>query len=112
MNPKDALALLMEELDAETVGELIDQYLADTPVQIATMRAAAQSGDLATFGRTAHSVAGSSATFGLGELRATCLALEEAALAGAVDQFAAGIESVARGYEEAVPVLRRISGRP
>ncbi|HEY3898860.1 MAG TPA: Hpt domain-containing protein [Chthoniobacter sp.] len=111
MTPNSALALLLAELDADTVRELIAQYLGDTPAQIAVLREAAGQGDLQTLGRTAHSIAGSSATFGLEELRAICLALEEAALAGATAQIATGIEAVATAYAAAIPVLKQFSGQ-
>jgi HPt (histidine-containing phosphotransfer) domain-containing protein len=107
MNKTDeAIALLMQELDAETVGDLIEQFLADTPAQIVTMRQAFESQDMSTLGRAAHSVAGSSSTFGLEDLRAAVLALEDAAEAGESEKIPASLEAVGATYEAASARLR------
>jgi HPt (histidine-containing phosphotransfer) domain-containing protein len=99
------------ELDSDIVAELIEQFLADTPGQISALREAAKTSDLPTLARLAHSVAGSSGTFGLQELRTQCLALEEFALARETAKIAPAIEAVCALFEAAVPTLRRFSGR-
>lgn len=108
MNIEEAIALLTKDLDAETVSTLLDLFLTDTPEQITGMREALVQGDLPTLGRLAHSIAGSSSTFGLRELRAMALHLEETALAGDVPSLSIQIEALATAYEQAVPELKRI----
>lgn len=108
MNIQQALALLTQELDSETVGDLIGQFFADTPAQIAALRDAHAQGDLATMARAAHSIAGSSSTFGLQDLRSAALALEEIAEAGRTAAIAAQITAVATAYDQAVPALQHI----
>lgn len=108
MNIHEALALLTQELDSETVGDLIGQFFADTPVQIAALRDAHACGDLATLARAAHSVAGSSSTFGLQALRSAALALEESAETGQTAAMPAQIAAVSAAYDQAVPALQRI----
>ena len=64
-------------------------------------------GDLPTLGRLAHSIAGSSSTFGLRDLRAMALHIEETALAGNASDIPAEINVLAEAYEQVVPELRR-----
>ena len=111
MNIHEAIALLEEELDAQTVVELIEQFLADTPVQIDALRSAAKSDDHSVVGRTAHSVAGSGSTFGLQELRMAALALEENALAGECEKVPQAIATVAAAYRSSIPALCLASER-
>ncbi len=111
MNIHEALALLTQELDSETVGDLIGQFFADTPAQIATLRDAHARGDLATVARAAHSIAGSSSTFGLQDLRSAALALEESAEADNTALITTQIAAVAAAYDQAVPTLQRIIQR-
>jgi len=109
MNLREAIAFLTAELDPETVTNLIIQFLADTPVQITAARAALGSGDLATLGRTAHSVAGSSSTFGLEELRQAAVSLETAAKAGETTNLPAQVAAVAAAFEATLPDLQRLT---
>ncbi len=108
MNIHEALALLTQELDSETVGDLIGQFFADTPAQIANLRDAHARGDLVTLARAAHSIVGSSSTFGLQDLRSAALALEESAEAGNTAALSAQVAAVAAAYDQAVPALQRI----
>jgi HPt (histidine-containing phosphotransfer) domain-containing protein len=107
MNTDQAIAKLTEELDAETVADLIEQFLSDTPAQIAVLREAAGRADLALLGRTAHSLAGSSGTFGLQTMREAALALEEAALAGERARIPEQIEALANASAIAMPEIKR-----
>jgi HPt (histidine-containing phosphotransfer) domain-containing protein len=106
MNIPEAIAQLTAELDADTVAELINQFLSDTPQQIATLRETAAAGDFKTLGRTAHSIAGSSSTFGLDDLRADARVLEDAALAGDTAAIPAKIDALAATFAAAVPQLQ------
>lgn len=108
MNIDEAIALLTNELDAQTVRELIAQFFADTPAQIAALREALGCGDVVTLGRTAHSIAGSSSTFGLQELRSAALVVEESAKAGRTDAVPGQIEVIQDAYDRAARELQRI----
>ena len=108
MNIQEAIALLTNELDSQTVGDLIAQFFADTPSQIAAIRDAQGRGDLVTLGRAAHSVAGSSSTFGLQELRSVAQQLEAAAEAGNAAIIPGHIEALNAAYDRAALELQRI----
>jgi len=111
MTTDEAIAKLTEELDAETVAELIQQFLRDAPAQLAAIREAAGRGDLTTLARTAHSLAGSSGTFGLEAARAAAFALEEAALSGEQAGIPERIDILADACAAAIPELKRAVSR-
>lgn len=71
--------------DPEFLGELIDDFLADAPAQLESLRGAAASGDATTAERAAHTLKGGSRTFGAGPLGALCRQAEAAAGAGDLD---------------------------
>lgn len=108
MNVHEAIAQLTEELDSETVGDLIGQFFTDTPKQIANLRESLGRNDLKSLARSAHSVAGSSSTFGLQELRSAALLVEESALNGQTAQLPSQIEAMSAAYDRAVPQLQKI----
>lgn len=74
-----ALATLLETTgdDPEFLAELIDSFFDDSPVQLATIRQAAQGGDAEGLRRAAHSLKSNSATFGATELANLCRQLEQ-----------------------------------
>jgi HPt (histidine-containing phosphotransfer) domain-containing protein len=65
--------------DAEFLAELVEEFVADAPTQIASLRAAATTGDAAVAGRAAHTLKGMSRTFGAAALAALCQEAETAA---------------------------------
>jgi HPt (histidine-containing phosphotransfer) domain-containing protein len=103
----EAIVLLVEELDRETVRELIAQFLNETPVQIEAMDVALGRHDFASLGRFAHSVAGSSSTFGLQEVRSAALLVEEAAFKSDPAQVSARILDLSATYYRVVPDLQK-----
>ena len=74
------LSRLREALPADEssslLAELIDVFLADTPVRIAAMRCAVGAGDAAALGEAAHALRGSSTYLGARGMAETCRALE------------------------------------
>ena len=81
--------------DAEFVAELIDDFVADAPIQIETLRRSATLGDAGAARRAAHTLKGNARTFGANELASLCEEAEAAAGAselGAVLQCLDGIE--------------------
>lgn len=69
--------------DAEFLAELVDEFVADAPRQIASLRTAASTGDAAVASRAAHTLKGTSRTFGAAALAGLCQEAETAA--GGVD---------------------------
>ena len=65
--------------DPEFLAELVDDFLADAPAQLESLREAATSGDAAGARRAAHTLKGNSRTFGAGELASLCQEAETAA---------------------------------
>jgi len=78
------LAELRESVgdDPEFLAELIDEFLADAPTQLGSLRDAAASGDATTARRAAHTLKGNSRTFGAADLGALCQEAEAAAESG------------------------------
>jgi len=102
-----ALRSLLEMVgdDPEFVGELVDEYLADAPVQLEAMRAAVAAGDPASAARPAHTLKGTSSNLGAMELAAACRKIEERARAGAADGLMELVASAGAAYERAVAEL-------
>jgi HPt (histidine-containing phosphotransfer) domain-containing protein len=71
--------------DEELLAELIDEFLTDSPAQLASLRAALGSGDADEARRTAHMLKGTSRTFGAETLGLLCDEVEAAARAGELD---------------------------
>jgi len=82
------LAELMESTggDIGFVRELIETYLADTPVQLDAMSAAVEADDADALVRPAHTLKSSSATIGAMRLSAVARELEMAGRTGALEQ--------------------------
>ena len=107
-NTDKVIAKLTEELDAETVAELVAHFFSDTSAQIVALREAAERADFAIVRFSAHSLAGSSSTFGLEEMRNAALALERSALAAEHSAISAKIDALAEAYAIAIPKLEQI----
>jgi HPt (histidine-containing phosphotransfer) domain-containing protein len=71
--------------DQEFVSELVDDFLADAPAQLEGLRAASSSGDSDMARRAAHTLKGTSRTFGAEVLAALCQEAEAAAGMGDLD---------------------------
>ena len=65
--------------DHEFVAELVDDFLTDAPGQLETLRAALSSHDSDLARRAAHTLKGTSRTFGAEELASLCQEAEAAA---------------------------------
>ena len=92
--------------DGEFLVELIDEFLADAPVQLESLREGLGSGDAEGARRAAHTLKGTSRTFGADALGILCQEAETAAAAGDLDGGLACIEGIdaewARVREELV----------
>jgi len=101
MEPNGALdRRVLDELrasvggDQEFVAELVDDFLADAPALLEALRSAAASDDASTAGRAAHTLKGTSRTFGAHELASMCQEAEAAATAGDVASVAARLDGI------------------
>jgi histidine phosphotransfer protein HptB len=90
-----ALADMLEMVgdDAEFVGDIVDTYLEDAPLQLAGMGSALAAGDLETLGRHAHTLKGNSRNVGATTLAEIARRLEEGARTGDVAEAGPGIEA-------------------
>ena len=95
-----ALAELLESVggDGEFVGEVVDAYLGDAPVQLEAMRTALAAGDLVALGRAAHTLKGNSRNVGATTLAEVARLIEEQARAGDATDAAARIEDADRAF--------------
>lgn len=101
-----ALALLEETVgDREFVAELIGDFLAALPEQLAALRTAQSAGDAAELRRIAHTLKSNAATFGAQGLAVACRELESAASAGQAANQQALVERVVAEAERATPGL-------
>jgi HPt (histidine-containing phosphotransfer) domain-containing protein len=80
--------------DQEFFAELVDDFLADAPTQLESLRQALSAGDEDQARRAAHTLKGLSRTFGAGELASLCQEVEAAAAAGDLDTGLARIDPI------------------
>lgn len=81
-----ALVRLLEQLDGdeECLAEVTAMYLGELPGRVAAVRAAIEQGDTHAVERAAHSLKGTSGTFGAAGLAALCERVEQDARIGAL----------------------------
>lgn len=113
--PSDVTAALQgleDEFGAQSVAELLQSFLRDTPARLTELvRQAEAQEDPAGLARNAHALAGSASIFGLENFRGCALDLETAAKAEAWDRCRAGIEVVRDDYVSVESVLRKLLNR-
>lgn len=80
--------------DPGFLAELIDEFLADAPTQLAALREAAAAGDGDVARRAAHTLKGNSRTFGADGLASLCQEAEAAAGAGELDAVLARVDGI------------------
>jgi HPt (histidine-containing phosphotransfer) domain-containing protein len=93
--------------DAEFFAELIDTYVADAPVQVDSLRAALEAGDVEALVRPAHTLKSSSASLGAMGLAEQCRQLEHAARGGSLDGAAGAVEAVAAEVDRVAAALEQ-----
>ena len=72
--------------NAALLADVTDAFIADTPIALATMRAALEAGDLPRLGKAAHKMKGTVGVFTTGPAIAAVAEIEAAARAGDVDR--------------------------
>ena len=80
--------------DPGFLAELVGDFLADAPTQLAALRATAASADAVGARRAAHTLKGTSRTFGAGRLASLCQEAEAAAGSGDLVAVLAGIDGI------------------
>jgi HPt (histidine-containing phosphotransfer) domain-containing protein len=106
---RQTLEALFESVggDPEFLAELIDTYVADAPVQVASLRAALAAGDAEALIRPAHTLKSSSASLGAAGLAEQCRQLEQAARAGVPDGAANAVEAIAAEVDRVATALEQ-----
>lgn len=87
--------------EPDIVVELIDLYLEDAPRKLASMLEAAAGADEQSLKRAAHSLKGSSASLGAGQVASLCYELERAYCVDSSEQAAALLDRMGREMERA-----------
>jgi two-component system sensor histidine kinase BarA len=87
--------------DLEFMAELVAAFDADAPVQVASMKAALDLGDVAAIVRPAHTLKSSSASLGALELADRCGALEATARSGSMEGVAVAVADIERAVTAA-----------
>ncbi len=82
------------------LAQLVDQFLRETDVLFAELRAAREIGDHAAVGRIAHSIKGSSSQIGGRRLALSCDELEEKATCEGASTRECDLQDVEKRYEE------------
>ena len=99
--------------DPEFVAELIDDFLADGPTQLRSLREATASGDAATAARAAHTLKGNSRTFGAAALASICQQAEAAAGAGDLAAVLSRLDEIDQEWQRVgAELLAWRGGRP
>jgi HPt (histidine-containing phosphotransfer) domain-containing protein len=97
-NPIDtrAIAELRASIggDGEFLAELIDEFLADAPVQLESLREAVGSADADRARRAAHTLKGTSRTFGADALGLLCQEAESAVGVEEIDASLARVDGI------------------
>jgi len=101
---------LMKRLDIneELVGEIMDVYLNDTPIQLLRLREYFEKGDILLIQRTAHSIKGASANFCVGTINKTAQDIEIAAKQGNLKIIELLIDTIENQFIELKGILTEI----
>lgn len=92
---------IQAEGEPDIVVELIDLYLEDAPRKLASMLEAAAGADEQSLKREAHSLKGSSASLGAGQVASLCQELERAYCVNSSEQAAALLDRMGQELERA-----------
>lgn len=94
--------------DAEFLSELVSEFLADLPVQVAGLRSAVAAGDAGEARRIAHTLKSHGATFGVSRLETSCRELESRAHDGRLDDLDRILAEVDAAAADAAPALQSL----
>jgi HPt (histidine-containing phosphotransfer) domain-containing protein len=97
--------------DPEFVVEIIDDFLADVEVRLAELAAAAQAGEPDTAKRAAHTIKGSSRSFGATRLSTLAAELEQLGLRSEFDAVTTRLPELREEIDRAASALRAEQSR-
>jgi CheY-like chemotaxis protein len=88
--------------------ELAEVFLTQSPLQLATLRDAARSGELLLLWRTAHTLKGDAAAWGASDLERCCAEIETLSLAESVDGYDEPLAALAHELARVTEALREL----
>ncbi len=88
----------LKEILEEGLDELLDEYLNDTPSQLAKLREAVEAGNTDTIAMVAHTLKGSSGNLGIHAVYLLCQDLEQEAKTGNVSDGAASLATIEEAF--------------
>jgi HPt (histidine-containing phosphotransfer) domain-containing protein len=94
--------------DRAFLAELVDEFLADAPRQLESLRSAIASGDSETARRAAHTLKSTARTFGALALASACQDAEAAAAAGELGTVGAHVDELAALLDRACSALTAV----
>jgi HPt (histidine-containing phosphotransfer) domain-containing protein len=92
--------------DAEFEREVLDEYLASAPRDVAKLKAAVTAGDAAAVSSSAHALKGASATIGAKGFAAIALVLEQAGKKGELSNAPQALARLESEFAELVLLVR------
>lgn len=98
---------IQAEDEPDLIVELINLYLKDAPVKLASMQEAVAEENVGSLGRAAHSLRGSSASIGAGHVAALCEKLERVDSTGQAAAIIDRLEQESEGARQALAAERR-----
>ncbi|HSP14049.1 MAG TPA: response regulator [Thermoanaerobaculia bacterium] len=101
----------LQQIDPSVLREVIDLYISDAPLRIASIRDAVARADAQLLASAAHALKGSSGNAGAKRVQEICSDLEKAGRAGALNGAPALLDQLESEYQRAVGTLRRLRER-
>jgi HPt (histidine-containing phosphotransfer) domain-containing protein len=95
----DSLRRLNQPGEPDVLADVLGLFLADAPVRIEAIAAAASSGDAAALRRSAHTFKGAAGAIGATALQAACRELEELAKRPGLTPGGADLEVLHREFD-------------
>ncbi len=105
---RDAFEVLRSMTEAGFLQELIDVFMADSPEQVATMRAALAASDCERLRRAAHSLKSNAASFGANRLAGLAREVELMAKDGKLGGAGERIDALEAEYNFVAPELMEL----
>ncbi len=96
------------DIDEKLVGEIMDVYLNDTPIQLSRLKEFFEKEDILSIQRCAHSIKGASANFCVGTINKTAQDIEVAAKQGNLEIIKPLIDVIENQFMELKDVLTEI----
>ena len=102
---------LRDAVGEDFIGELVDTFLAEAPLLLATLREAAAAGDKDSYRRAAHSLKNGSANVGARQLSELCAELEQRGRHGPLDELEQPMAEFEQLYQRTGAALRALQAQ-